>query len=57
MPSQCTITNEWFYDQATHYWVAVLMIDDTWVHIGYYVYEDDAIASGIIAKLRLDTIK
>lgn len=57
MPSLCAVINEWYYDHATHLWAAMVLIDDDWFHIGHYLYEDDAIAAGIVAKLKLNKIK
>lgn len=52
-----TVINEHYFDHILHLWSANIMIDGEWIHVGHYVYEDDAIAAGIIAKLNNSKIK
>lgn len=40
-----------YYDYSTHFWCTELLINRKRFYVGHYMYEDDAIAAGINAKL------
>ena len=47
------IINKWYFDNEVYFWRAILVIGSDIIHIGHYMYESDAVAAGINAKLAL----